>query len=94
VQICQVYDAAELCRNVHVDATWRHAATNACSTVGGTPLPSSLLPPPTPLSPSLCQLPLSVFLWGLFERACIIGRGHGVVDARDNSPPGEGRAVE
>lgn len=29
-QICQVYDSAECVRNIHPDARWRHAATQAC----------------------------------------------------------------
>lgn len=29
-QICQVYDSAECCRNIHPDSSWQRAATQAC----------------------------------------------------------------
>lgn len=35
LQVCRAYDAAEFCRNVHVDPGWRHQAASACSTLGG-----------------------------------------------------------
>ncbi len=34
-QVCQAYDAAEFCRNVHESAAWRAAALRACILVGG-----------------------------------------------------------
>ncbi|GFR47668.1 hypothetical protein Agub_g9412 [Astrephomene gubernaculifera] len=33
-QLCRTYDAAECCRNVHVDAAWRQAAGRACVQLG------------------------------------------------------------
>lgn len=34
-QLCRTYDAAECCRNVHVDPAWRAAAGRACVQLGG-----------------------------------------------------------
>jgi hypothetical protein len=34
-QICEAYDTAEFCRNVHTCDTWKEAATRACITLGG-----------------------------------------------------------
>ena len=35
VQICQSYDTAEFCRNVHSCEDWQAAARQACITLGG-----------------------------------------------------------
>ena len=34
-QLCRAYDAAECCRNVHVDPEWRQAAERVCVKLGG-----------------------------------------------------------
>ena len=36
LQICQVFDAAECCRNTHQDPAWRQEAQEACIKLGGT----------------------------------------------------------
>eukprot|EP00878_Enallax_costatus_P033178 GHUV01036573.1.p1 GENE.GHUV01036573.1~~GHUV01036573.1.p1 ORF type:complete len:227 (+),score=87.04 GHUV01036573.1:152-832(+) len=33
-EMCQVYDSAECCRNVHSDPEWQHAANRACEVLG------------------------------------------------------------
>ncbi|KAG2434975.1 hypothetical protein HYH02_011974 [Chlamydomonas schloesseri] len=33
-ELCRAYDAAECCRNVHVDPEWRHAAERVCVKLG------------------------------------------------------------
>ena len=35
LQVCQAYDAAEFCRNVHESGAWRNAALRACILLGG-----------------------------------------------------------
>jgi hypothetical protein len=30
LQMCQVYDSAECCRNVHAEPAWQQAASQAC----------------------------------------------------------------
>jgi hypothetical protein len=30
LQMCQVYDSAECCRNVHAEPAWQQAASTAC----------------------------------------------------------------
>ena len=35
VQVCQAYDTAEFCRNVHSCEDWQAAAQQACITLGG-----------------------------------------------------------
>lgn len=35
VQICQAYDVAEFCRNVHSCPEWQEAATQSCIALGG-----------------------------------------------------------
>ena len=37
VQLCKVYDSAELCRNVHSSPAWRSAATKVVMGLGGMP---------------------------------------------------------
>ena len=43
LQVCQAYDTAEFCRNVHSCSEWQEAATRACVTVGGKKLPNQAL---------------------------------------------------
>jgi hypothetical protein len=42
MQVCQVHDAAEFCRNSHTKPAWRKAAQQTCSSLGGN------TPPPPP----------------------------------------------
>ncbi len=39
MQVCQVHDAAEFCRNSHTSPAWRKAAQETCSALGGKPSP-------------------------------------------------------
>jgi hypothetical protein len=45
VQVCQVYDSAEACRNVHSEPQWRQAASQACQVCVASPLVHHLLLP-------------------------------------------------
>ncbi len=35
LQLCQTYDAAECCRNIHPDPSWQQAAGKVCEGLGG-----------------------------------------------------------